>query len=117
MARQIETLVVGWAMLGLVSGLAVAAAPEDKLPASASLVLLLDKPNDAAVKWQKTAIGSMLLGKGWQPLYAELQKEEIAAPLNPKPALGLDWADVAKFTQPAAFAVLEGESKKPALVF
>ena len=111
---------------------ALAAGPEDKLPASASLVLLLDKPSDAAAKWQKTALGSMLGGKDFAPFYAargqiaerirapfyaELQKGEIAAPLNPKPALGLDWADIAKFKEPAALAILEGEAKKPVLVF
>ena len=96
---------------------ASAAGPEDKLPASASLVLLLDKPSEAAAKWQKTALGAMFAGKDFAPFYAELQKGEIAAPLNPKPALGLDWADIAKFKEPAAIAILEGEEKRPALVF
>ena len=103
--------------LVVVSSLSLAAAPEDKLPASASLVLLLDKPSEAAAKWQKTALGSMLGGKEFAPFYAELQKGEIAAPLNPKPALGLDWADIAKFKEPAALAILEGGAKKPAIVF
>lgn len=112
-----------WAGLFLIAGmlaigtLSLAAAPEDKLPASASLVLLLDKPSDAATKWQKTALGSMFAGKDFAPFYAELQNGEIAAPLNPKPALGLDWADIARFKEPAALAVLEGEAKQPALVF
>ncbi|MGI8982540.1 MAG: hypothetical protein ACR2FY_25185 [Pirellulaceae bacterium] len=112
-----------WAGLILIAGmlavgtLSRAAVPEDKLPASASLVLLLDKPSEAAAKWQKTALGSMFAGKDFAPFYAELQKGEIAAPLNPKPALGLDWADIAKFKEPAALAVLEGEAKQPALVF
>lgn len=96
---------------------ALAAGPEDNLPASASLVLLLDKPSEAAAKWQKTALGAMLGGKDFAPFYAELQKGEIAAPLNPKPALGLDWADIARFKESAALAILEGEAKKPALVF
>ena len=111
-----------WA--GFVAGLLLvpswsvrAAAPEDKLPASASLVLLLDRPSEAAAKWQQTALGAMLAGKDFAPFYAELQKGEIAAPLNPKPALGLDWADIGKFKEPAALAILEGEAKKPALVF
>ncbi|MBC7854297.1 MAG: hypothetical protein IAF94_12765 [Pirellulaceae bacterium] len=112
-----------WAGLVVIAGMLVAvtmslaAAPEDKLPASASLVLLLDKPSEAAVKWQQTALGSMLAGKEFVPFYAELQKGEIAAPLNPKPALGLDWADIARFKEPAALAVLEGEAKQPALIF
>jgi hypothetical protein len=94
-----------------------AAAPEDDLPASASLVLLLDKPSEAAAKWRKTALGAMLVGKDWNAFYGELQQGEIAAPLNPRPALGLDWADIAKFKEPAALAILEGEGKRPALVF
>jgi len=94
-----------------------AAGPEDKLPASASLVLLLDKPNEAAAKWEKTALGSLFGGKDFAPLYAELQKGEISAPLNPKPALGLDWADIGKFKEPAALAIMEGEVKRSALVF
>ncbi|MCE9524573.1 MAG: hypothetical protein K8R36_00805 [Planctomycetales bacterium] len=110
---------VGFVGLGLVLLLGIsslAAGPEDRIPASASLVLLLDKPSDAAAKWQETAIGSMFAGKDFAPFYKELEKGEIAAPLNPKPALGLDWADVAKFKAPAAFVILEGEAKSPAMV-
>jgi hypothetical protein len=109
----------GFVLAGLVAAtsLCIAAAPEDKLPSSASLVLLLDKPSEAAAKWQKTALGAMLGGKEFAPFYAELQKGEIAAPLNPKPALGLDWADIAKFKEPAVLAILEGEAKRSALVF
>ena len=107
-------LIAGMLFAGTMS---LAAVPEERLPASVSLVLLLDKPSEAAAKWQNTALGSMLAGKDWEPFYAELQKGEIAAPLNPKPALGLDWADIARFKEPAALAVLEGEAKQPALVF
>ena len=107
-------LIAGMLFAGTMS---LAAVPEERLPASVSLVLLLDKPSEAAAKWQKTALGSMLAGKDWEPFYAELQKGEIAAPLNPKPALGLDWADIARFKEPAALAVLEGEAKQPALFF
>ena len=106
-----------FSLIALIGFSALAAGPEDKLPASASLVLLLDNPSEAAAKWQKTALGAMFAGKDFSPFYAELQKGEIAAPLHPKAALGLDWADIAKFKEPAALAILEGEGKRPALVF
>ena len=103
--------------LGLTLGLsALAAGPEDRIPASASLVLLLDKPNEAAGKWQKTAMGGMFASGEFAPFYAALEKGEIAATLNPRPALGLDWADIGKLQSPAALAVLEGEVKTPAIV-
>lgn len=117
MSHRISAGLVWFSLVSAIGISAVAAGPEDKLPASASLVVLLDKPNEAAAKWQKTAVGSMLVGKDFSPFYTELQKNEIAAPLNPKPALGLDWADIAKFKQPASLSIMEGDVKTPALVF
>lgn len=117
MSHRIWTGLVTLSGIVVVGTLAQAAAPEDKLPASASLVVLLDKPSEAAAKWQKTALGGMLGGEDFAPFYGELQKGEITAPLHPKPALGLDWADIAKFKEPAALAILAGDAKQPALVF
>jgi hypothetical protein len=117
MSHRIWTGLVALSAIIVVGALAQAAAPEDKLPASASLVVLLVKPSEAAAKWQKTALGGMLSGQDFVPFYGELQKGEIAAPLHPRPALGFDWADIAKFQQPAALAILEGDAKQPALVF
>ncbi|MFN0017860.1 MAG: hypothetical protein ACKVP0_06345 [Pirellulaceae bacterium] len=116
MICRISATLLGWGLILALGLPALAAGPEDRIPAGASLVLLLDKPSEAAEKWQKTAIGAMFAGKEFAPFYAELEKGEIAAPLNPKPALGLDWANVAKFKAPAAFVILEGEAKSPAMV-
>lgn len=93
-----------------------AAGPEERLPAAASLVLVLDQPSEAAVKWAKTALGEMVAGKDFAPFYAALEKGHFPAPLNPKPALGLDWADIGKLKEPAAVALLEAEVKTPAIV-
>ncbi len=116
MSIRISTGLVTISLVLILSFSALAVGPEERLPATASLVLLLDQPSEAAAKWPKTALGEMVAGKDFAPFYAALEQGHFAAPLNPKPALGLDWADVGKLKNPAAVALLEAEVKTPAIV-
>lgn len=88
----------------------------DKLPAGACLVLSVEQAADFSTKWQQSEWGAMLAAPAWQPFYAQLEKEEMAAPLYPRPWLGLNWSDIATFPGPAALAVLADKDKQPALL-
>ncbi len=105
-------VIVAFILVPLAQGQSLA----DKLPAGACLMLSVEQAADFSAKWQQSEWGAMLAAPAWQPLYAQLEKEEMAAPLYPRPWLGLNWSDIARFPGPAALAVLADKDKQPALL-